>query len=402
MPKMKENYIKFCKDSNKVVSYLVKEFELRKNAEQMSRSKVSKTGELNMSKLQDYRFTDDIFKRMTKVPKGKSHGLVMYIDWSGSMMQHMHSTIKQLLNLALFCKKVNIPFEVYAFSSNPKNLITNSRDRTYHVTTEMQVKVAGDLVIKPFSLFQLLSSKMSITEFTEAGSFLLDFCSGPTARHAHATNFVPPAFFNLSGTPLNQAIITAFHLVPKFKIDNKLEIVNTVFLTDGDSEQLSERYVSHSSRGIMTENRVIPSYNNRSILRDNKTKAFVELTLTNSYTSTQTVALLKLLKQRLQCNLIGFYVCTARDVREVVRTHTSNNSVIEQHMLDFRTNNYTYIEDCGYDEQYIIKSETLDVDDSEFDPQTNTVRGLVSSFSKYNGNKINSRVVLNRFIGLIA
>jgi hypothetical protein len=103
--KLKQNFNKFRTESGKVVSYLVKEFELRKNAEQQNRSKVSKTGELNMSKLQDYMFSEDIFRRITNVPNGKSHGLVMFIDWSGSMGDYINSTIKQLLNLVMFCKK---------------------------------------------------------------------------------------------------------------------------------------------------------------------------------------------------------------------------------------------------------------------------------------------------------
>ena len=38
-------------------------------------------------------------------------------DWSGSMSEQLHSTYKQLLNLTAFCKKVQIPFEVYAFTN---------------------------------------------------------------------------------------------------------------------------------------------------------------------------------------------------------------------------------------------------------------------------------------------
>ncbi len=36
---------------------------------------------------------------------------------SGSMSDHMENTVKQLINLVMFCKKVNIPYEVYAFTS---------------------------------------------------------------------------------------------------------------------------------------------------------------------------------------------------------------------------------------------------------------------------------------------
>ena len=51
------------------------------------------------------------------IPNGKDHGMVFFLDWSGSMADNMHGTMQQLNNLALFCKKAQIPFAAYAFSS---------------------------------------------------------------------------------------------------------------------------------------------------------------------------------------------------------------------------------------------------------------------------------------------
>ena len=76
-----ETFLKIRNESNKVVSYLVKEFELRKNADQLKRATTAKTGELNMSKIYSFGFSEDIFKKISVVPGGKSHGLVMYLDW---------------------------------------------------------------------------------------------------------------------------------------------------------------------------------------------------------------------------------------------------------------------------------------------------------------------------------
>ena len=83
-----ESFNAYRRESNKVVSYLVKEFEMRKNADQMKRASTAKTGDLNLNKVFSYQFSEDIFKKITVVPGGKSHGLVMFIDWSGSMANH--------------------------------------------------------------------------------------------------------------------------------------------------------------------------------------------------------------------------------------------------------------------------------------------------------------------------
>lgn len=404
MTVMKNNYNKFKVESSKVVSYLVKEFELRKNADQQARAQISKTGDLNMSKLHDYKFTDDIFKRMTKVPNGKSHGLVMYIDWSGSMGDYINSTVKQLLNLTMFCRKVNIPFEVYAFSTHGKMVCDLAGQWRHKKPFDVQEPKIGDVVLNPFSLLNLLSSKMNTKEFTEAASFLLDFGTGSSVSH-YCTNYSPPDFFCLSGTPLNEAVISAFDMVPKFKENYKLEIVNVVFLTDGEGHTLSRKYEQQTYEGNYQErNTVTPHVKSRAFFRDTKTRATCEMDPSigrHSFGAMQTVPLLNLLKQRLDCNVIGFYVCNARDARTAINIYVRSLSKIEDLLQEFRKNGNVMVKGGGYDEYYFLRSSDLDTDDAVFEMPATTTRSLVSSFSKYTGGKIKSRVVLNRFINLI-
>jgi len=390
-------YNKFKNESNKVVSYLVKEFEMRKNAEQQSRSRISKTGELNLNKIHEYRFTDDIFARMTKVPNGKSHGLVMFIDWSGSMAEHMSATIKQLLNLVFFCKKVNIPFEVYAFASG---LQENANEKP------IQANKVGTIRLEHFSLLNLLSSKMTIRQFTFMASHLLKF----VANQYNSTCWFPK-LMHLSGTPLNEAIIAAYTILPEFKKANKIDIVNAVFLTDGNGAPLHHRFASEST----FSHSINVSRYRRCWFRDPVTKASVEIDSKNNkylasdtFAAMQTIALLKLLKQRANCNIIGFYICSMRYAREAISTYiqTDDTLVKDKHIADFKKKNYTLLSDVGYDDYYFLRSDKLDIEDSEFtfEPKnTNvTTRSLVSAFSKYTSGRLLNRVILNRFITLIA
>ena len=48
--------------------------------------------------------------------------MMMLLDWSRSMCDTIQQTTEQLMNLVWFCQKVNIPFEVYAFSSEYKTV----------------------------------------------------------------------------------------------------------------------------------------------------------------------------------------------------------------------------------------------------------------------------------------
>ena len=111
-------YAKFKRTAQKEVNYLVKEFECRKAASSYARATTSRTGVLDTAKLHTYRYNEDLFKKVTTLADGKNHGLVFVLDWSGSMAHVLQDTLKQLYNLLWFCKKVNIPFEVYAFTNN--------------------------------------------------------------------------------------------------------------------------------------------------------------------------------------------------------------------------------------------------------------------------------------------
>lgn len=400
---LRKNFIQYKNESNKVVSYLVKEFELRKNASQQSRAKISKTGDLNMNKIHEYKITDDIFARMTKIPNGKSHGLVMYIDWSGSMQDKIHATIKQLLNLVMFCKKVNIPFDVYAFTTQ-----WSEDDDLYN--RKIQNPVVGDIKVETgFHLLNLFNHKMTAIEYTEMASFLLDFKTGNATNSA-----VIPHRMRLGGTPLNQTIVAAFEMIPEFKKKNKIDIVNAVFLTDGESGSLGERYSFYDTTNRMRNNTIVPDGRNRQIFRDPITKATAEPRYAHGYggaAAEATMALLKLLKQRANCNLMGFYVTNAREARSAFELYqdipetngyTEKKYKIDKLMDVFRKERVYVMENVGYDEYYIVGSNSLETDDDELKITSTTTRSLVSAFSKYTGGKVNSRIILNRFIKMIA
>jgi hypothetical protein len=65
-------FAEYKQTNSKFIQYLVKEFELKRNASQFARAKVSKTGELDIDKVFSYKYNNDIFKRVTKIPNGKT------------------------------------------------------------------------------------------------------------------------------------------------------------------------------------------------------------------------------------------------------------------------------------------------------------------------------------------
>jgi hypothetical protein len=379
-------YLKLRRETNKVVSYLVKEFELRKNADQLKRATTAKTGDLDMKKIFSYQFNDDIFKKISVVPNGKSHGLVMFLDWSGSMSNHIENTMKQLISLVMFCKKVNIPYDVYAFAT------PESHDALRYFCTPK----AGDLASRDFYLMNLLSSKMTAGEFTFAASSLVKMSLSP--RYI-------PYWMTMGGTPLNEATIAAMEIVPHFQKQYKLQIVNTVFLTDGDGHTIRSVYQEHDVDGRIIS-RGSDAYGRAQaglVIRDPITKH--QETVENIYDcASHTAAYVKLLKAKTGCNVLGFYVIAGREFNRKIHCFYPKSVNYEVIKASFRKNKFAVVKTAGFDEYYVLRSEALDTeDDVGFEVKQNaTTRGLVSAFSKYTGGRVANRVVLNRFIGLIS
>lgn len=396
-PQSDELYNQLLRDNNKVVSYLVKEFEMRKNADQLKRASTAKTGELNMAKVFSYQFNDDIFKKITVLPGGKSHGLVMFLDWSGSMSDHIFNTVKQLLALVMFCKKVNIPYEVMAFANS-------DYERTFKQHHQKITK--NDLAFGHFRLLNLLSSRMSASEFKYAATELV----GMSNYYGYV-----PHWMSLNSTPMFQAIITAMDLIPEFQKKYRLQVVNTIFLTDGEADRCYGTYNTRKQDGglqLMDFSEIINRQNSAYVDRRQ-----INLVVTDPVTKNQetvnlskdreqmTHALIRLFKARTGCNVIGFYVLSGREfTRHGLNRFFPMAHNIDQIKSNFRKQNSLVVKNAGFDEYYLLRSEGLDTNaDVEFDTTgKTTTRSLVSAFTKYAGNRHNNRVILNRFIGMIA
>ena len=201
-------YIQFKKDAQKEVSYLVKEFECRKAASSYSRATTSRTGVLSTEKLHSFRYNEDLFKKITTLPDGKNHGLVFVLDWSGSMQYVLQDTLKQLYNLIWFCRKVQIPFEVYAFTNewnkNAKDYMTGEY-LPAKIQRHYERKEGSLLVEDDFNLMNLFTSKVNARTLEKQ---MINIWRIAQAFNSYDCRFRYPQRMVLSGTPLNAVSYT--------------------------------------------------------------------------------------------------------------------------------------------------------------------------------------------------
>ena len=238
-------YEKWNRTQTPIINSMAQQFELRKAATAYKKASIAKIGKLNEDKLWAYKLTEDLFQRSLIVPDGKNHGIVMFVDLSGSMYKNMSGTVDQLMTVAAFCRKVNIPFDAYGFSTSGTRGKTDE-ERANHWYTKQQSDIEtmdeGQMIVSSsnFTLVHMLSSTCSKNEYLNAMKYLSVIKCGWDHRRYYNDygdneywGYIKNPHFSLGSTPLNSAIIVGKEVAKRFRKRYSVEVLSTIFLTDG-------------------------------------------------------------------------------------------------------------------------------------------------------------------------
>ena len=383
----------FKKSAQREVNYLVKEFECKKSASAYARATTARTGVLDTAKLHTYRFNEDLFKKISVVPDGKNHGLVFVLDWSGSMAHVMLDTIKQLYNLLWFCKKVNIPFEVYAFT----NEFPPSEGTLHQCAYSKKVGLA--FIEETFSLMNLFTSKVKSKQLDEQMKNIF--------RLAYAFNHEPhyynvPIGVGLSGTPLNEALICLHQILPQFKKENKIQKVQCVVLTDGEGAPL--RYSKEFRRHWEDNPFMGSSYiHDRCIIRNRKT-GYTYSCYGLGHWADVTDLIIKDLRQTFSdMNFIGIRILGSRDAGQFVRRYSGyEDGKYEKIMKVWKKEKAFSIKNSGYHSYFGLSSSNLG-NDNEFEVDEDATKAQIKrAFTKSLKSKKMNKRILGEFMELVA
>ena len=384
-------YYKFKKSAQKEVNYLVKEFECKKSASAYARATTARTGILDTAKLHTYKFNEDLFKKVTIIPDGKNHGLVFVLDWSGSMSTVMLDTLKQLYNLLWFCKKVNIPFDVYAFTdSYPAD------DGVPRYAYERKEGLA--LVADHFSMMNIFTSDVRSKELEQQ---MINIWRTALAFNRETyTYYSVPLGLHLSGTPLNEAIISLHEIIPQFKTRHNLEKVQCVILTDGESAPLHYSREVHrewDTGGFMGANVV----SSKCVIRNRRT-GYTYSCEHLGYWADVTDLLLKNIRQEIpNTNFIGIRLMGSRTGGEFIRRYT-NGDTCDRAMSTWRKEKSISIKESGYHVYFGLLSSTL-CNDDEFEVKEDATKAEIKrAFVKSLKTKKMNKKILGEFVELVA
>ena len=434
---------KFEKESQKTINYMLKEFEMKKSADSYVRASIAKTGQLDMSKVHSYKYNEDLFRKVTVMPDGKNHGLIILVDWSGSMTRVIHDAFKQLMQIVWFCKRAGIQFEVYAFADHgmgdwfPEG--TNVRKEfsysNYEANPFWNYKV-GDITVSDHVLLNMFSSRMSKMELKRNAHYI---CGATlqmmgcgydhyTGKHllsewyearAHEFYYARPHYPNglhLGGTPLNGAIATLSTLVPEYRKKNNIQNLNVVIISDGasncDGGKIQEteevEFDRHTYKKYKT-GRIIfgtdrPDYRVVKHYVDPITKKQFKFTGRDS--ASETEAHISVLRARTGCNVVGFYLAQSSKNGAIRRNDMYwifPNQNLDEVRKELKKNRVAVADSFGYDEYYVIPTGNMALETEELKVSSEMTKGrMAKAFMNHMRGKTLNRVLLNKFVQQIA
>ena len=383
-----EDFKKYVKETKRSVNFAVKEFEQRKAAFRYQRATTAKTGRLDVGKLWSYKTSEDIFSQVTTLADAKNHGMIMLVDFSGSMSSSMPYVMDQLLHMVHFCKAINIPFDVYGFTTNNTAFSYDSESYRNQIQD-------GDVEMQDLSMPLICSSSLNKKDFNTAIHHMW-----ARMKDSYWSERAPLARVEEYGsTPLNQAIIVCHHLVKEFVAKHRVEKMNFVTFTDGDANGFSaiqDRSIEDkkiSDRGSWRGGQ-------KRIVIINKKK--VEL---DQYAPTD--SLLKNMAKSLNVKTMGFFMADDSGhwrsrisrLSHYCKTDGWDSDFRKECGKEYNKNKCVHKQNAfGYDNYYLLKGgKTLSAQNEDFDQKVTEDMSdaqIRTAFKKFSKGKKTNKVLM--------
>lgn len=284
---------------------LISEFLRKKSAAMFLSKQKDISGELDLNNLFKYKYSDEVFKSLIRVKKGKNHTFIIVVDFSQSMSMVINSVIKQLYLLVLFARRIGVKYVVYAFND------------TNHSSFGSRYKTSNRNIMNfanAFTLNELFNSNMSEKEFEEMGKYLYMNTNHNSPMYNKHTRL------HLGGTPLNDSVYMMNYIVPLVKKEHKSDIINCMFLTDGDS---NSSYFFNADR----HNQDVIRRANSLILESNVTKKSYIVNSSDRYGDNNykiTLSMINFIKHEYGVKVINFHLVDSHNHRTYINRYVGS------------------------------------------------------------------------------
>jgi hypothetical protein len=310
------------------------------------------------------------------------------------MQRNLIPTTEQLLNLVMFCRKINIPFSVYKFLNNASagysysermaNKMKSHPDSPFITNTKTLQPDQTTRLVQLFTHKQSKSDFKRCAENLHRSALYFDDYGYNRSRYNDPDYFRIPSIqqkYYLSSTPLNEAFIAMDPMIAKFRKDYKTDKVALVTLTDGSANSINT--IDGGELMIKLNNRYKKcEYSWRGEGKD------------------LTYHLLQNLKKKYQLQTIGFFLVKKyTDLRYTFQVPYAKEALAKRM---FTKDKFIADYGTGYDVYYYVKSDTKVANKVYDDTATINKGQLKRMFMSGMKKRLESRVLLRNFIKRVA
>jgi len=429
---------------------IAKDFERKKAAFEYQRATTAKSGKLDPLKMHAYKTSEDIFLTTTQLAQAKSHGIMMFLDLSGSMADIVSDVVAQAITIAMFCRQVGIPFEAYSFTSTsmyrhsnegmskgwsqaPSELECDNTKIVELLSSKMNKKTFDEAAYTIFAIgkahhhghselecdntkiVELLSSKMNKKTFDEAAYTI--FAIGKAHHHGHRQYRIYPSDIHsidqMGSTPLVQTLYAVSKLTKAFTRKHAIQNTNIMMLTDGALTKAFTRKHAIQNTNIMMLTDGAPDglyitddpLANVRTNRNNMSIKFEGKMIQGSNSRLVYEGMLIRLKEVTGATVMGFHLASEASTFGGGYHGIDENKDFPAVLKAWRKEGFSHFKnEKGYDDYFIIKiNKASRFDSDEFAPKkVDTIGDLKREFKKFNKTKKGNKQLVARITDAVA
>jgi len=305
------------------------------------------------------------------------------------------------LNLTAFCKKVQIPFEVYAFTNEFYAVRRAKQGKSPYISNEEYFErngcVAGEVYL-PKGMFHLMNFVSSRSNSKDYERMCLNLFREAYIYVCHA-GYPTTNGIGLSGTPLNEGIVMLNYLIPDFQKNNDLQKVNVCILTDGEACQSSygrKFYNEHKDEYYVRPRRL----DDDICLRDRKTGRVY--TKFEGWECNTNIFIQQLRDRNPAVNVLGFRIMGGSGLSGFVNAYADLSRYAEVQKQWKKEKSAIIPNPKSYTALYAINNNALD-DEVEFEVESGAKKtDITKAFKKMLGSKSANKKLLNSFVEHVA
>ena len=354
-----DNFLKMVRPT---VNMMANQFALRKAARTYEKTQESKSGKLNVKELSKYKISADIFLRNEIVYEDKNHGFMFYIDWSGSMKSNIFDTYKQLIVLLEFCNRINLPYEVYGFTTGEYRNVSVPVDKI------------SPSAMRYNKVFKLLDSSDGKKAYQKNSAVIFECIRTDKIEEIH----------QMGSTPIMNTAFISDGISRKFIKKHNRDKNFIVVLTDGGTDDYLTK--SNSSNCIVT---------NKLTMKNYRIESYHDL--------------FKYVKDKNGiAKMIGFYLTdyVTQSVADIIAPKAKN---VDKVIADFKKNHYAAFENgVAFDKFFTISMKNFHISDrgsKEFDKinprHVKNDKEVTDAYTNKLNSMVKPMVFMKEFINLI-